>query len=225
MKRDSQRRRAAIMSTAIGSALAALVSCGGSTHTGPPAGAAVPATAVMLPLAAKVAAGLERIRATATDNPPGKEWGHYQDEGGTIWYIWPLPDGRLCHGKEFELGGEDIRETSCTSNPLPDDGTPAVNAYHGPASVHGGRWVSFLYADQEDVQDIACGDQRLTARRVARFAGPSGPRTVYAVGTPWAVLGVLHAVVRRPDGTTAPEPVRFSDGSESAHVSFEHVCA
>ncbi|GHF39445.1 hypothetical protein GCM10018790_16570 [Kitasatospora xanthocidica] len=224
MKRDSRRRHAAIMSTAVGAALAALVSCSSSTHTGPSAGAAIPTTAVRLPLAEKVTAGLERIRAIATDNPPGREWAHYQDEGGTIWYFWPLPAGRFCYGKESELGDQNFRETSCSSNPLPVDGTPAVHAYH-LASVRGGRWVSFLYADQEELQDIACGDQRLTVRRVARFAGPSGPRTLYAVGTPWAALGVLHAVVSRPDGTTGPEPVRLSDGSETAHVSSEHVCA
>ncbi|MEU9046342.1 MULTISPECIES: hypothetical protein [unclassified Kitasatospora] len=224
MKLDPLRRHAA-MATATGLALAALASCTTSTKTGPAASVTIPATAVRLPLADRVAAGLERIRATAQHNPPGEQWGHYQDEGGRIWYFWPLPDGRFCHGKEFELGDQDIQEVGCTSNPLPDDGTPAVNALLGPASVTGGRWVSFLYADQEDVQDIACGDLHFTARRIARFPGTHGPRTLYAVSTPWAALGLLHARVRRADGTIAPDLARFPDGSESAHVSGERVCA
>ncbi|MER7769290.1 hypothetical protein [Kitasatospora sp. NPDC096140] len=222
MKLGPLRHRAAI-STATGLALAAVASCSSATQAGPGASATVPPSAVNLPLAQKVAAGLERIRATA-DNPPGDQWGHYRDEGGTIWYFWPLADGRFCHGKEFEIGDQDIRQVSCTSSPLPDDGTPAVNALHGPASVDGGRWVSFLYADQEEVQDIACGDRHLAVRTVARFPTAHGPRTVYAVSTPWAALGVLQARVRRPDGTVAPDRARFPDGKDSAHVPGEHVC-
>ncbi|MER7578836.1 hypothetical protein [Kitasatospora sp. NPDC097691] len=222
MKLGLRRHRAAL-TTATGLALAAVASCSGAPPAGPGATATIPPSAVRLLLAQEVAAGLERIRA-ATDNPPGEQWGHYRDEGGTIWYFWPLPDGRFCHGKEFRIDEQDIREVGCTSAPLPDDGTPAVQALHGPASVDGGRWVSFLYADQEEVQDVACGDRHFAVRTVARFPGAHGPRTVYAVSTPWAALGVLRALVRHADGTVVPDRAQFPDGKASAHVSGERVC-
>ncbi|MFE6051861.1 hypothetical protein ACFQ6N_13970 [Kitasatospora sp. NPDC056446] len=222
MKLDTLRRHAAI-STATGLALATLASCGTAARTGPASSATIPADAVQLPLAQRVSAGLARIRHTS-DNPPGDQWTHYKDASGTIWYFWPLPDGRYCFGKEFRLGDQDIREVGCSSDPLPDDGGPAVKALHGPASTDHGGWVSFLYADQEEVQDVSCGDARLTATRIGTFPGPLGPRVLYAVPTPWAVLGVLHARVRHADGTIAPDQVKFPDGNGSAHVSSERVC-
>ncbi|MFJ9453702.1 hypothetical protein ACIRST_01365 [Kitasatospora sp. NPDC101447] len=84
--------------------------------------------------------------------------------------------------------------------------------------------MSFLYADQEEVQDIACGDRHLAVRTVAHFPGTPGPRTVYAVSTPWAAPGVLQARVRRPDGTVLPDRARFPDGKDSAHVPGDRIC-
>ncbi len=225
------RRRHAVMSTVTGLALAALVSCTtsthtGSAHTGTAPSATIPPSALKVPLSGELAAGLARIRTTAKDNPPGDQWGHYRDEGGTVWYFWPLPDGRFCTGREFHLPGEEdlTQEVSCTTNPLPGDGTPALNALDGPASVAGGRWVGFLYADQEEVLDIACGDRHFTAERITRFSTPSDRRTVYAVSTPWAALGVLQAQVRRADGSTAPDRVRFVDGPGRPLASYERAC-
>ncbi|MFJ8623772.1 hypothetical protein ACIRD3_13130 [Kitasatospora sp. NPDC093550] len=224
MRLDSLRRHAAL-STAIGLALAALVSCGTAAPTGPAATATVPAGAVRLPLAERVAAGLARIRDAAKDNPPGEQWAHYIDESGTIWYFWPLPDGRSCNGRGFTLGDQDIRETGCTDHPLPGDGTPSAHVLDGPASVHGGRWVVFLYADQEEIQQVFCGGQQLTARRFGRFDSPEGPRTVYAVSTPWFTVGSLHTVVRRPDGSTADAELPVADGGPGPLVSYAHACA
>ncbi|MFI8462050.1 hypothetical protein [Kitasatospora sp. NPDC085464] len=210
MKLDSLRRRAAL-STVTGLALGALASCTTSAHTastgsGPSAPAAVPTEAVNEPFSEEIAAGLKRIRA-ATDTPPTGRWGHHRDGGGRIWYFWPLPDGRFCTGREVRLEEDSLtQEVDCTTNPLPGDGTPALHALH-EASVHGGRWVVYLYADEEDVVDIACGDQHLTAERITGFPTPYGRRTLYAVESPWEPVGVLHARVRGADGGTAPAEV------------------
>jgi hypothetical protein len=225
VKLDSLRRHAAVPAL-LGAALAALVSCTASTHHGPAPSATVPPSAFALPASDKVAAGLARIRAAAKDNPPRDVWGHYRDEGGRIWYFWPLPDGRFCTGRELHLQEDAItQDVECTTDPLPHDGSrPVLDALDGPASVHGGRWVTFLYADQEEILDIACGDQQLTAERITRFPTPYGQRTLYAVRTPWAALGVLHARVRHPDGTTAPDQAQFAVPDRATHGSYEHVC-
>ncbi|MFE5588345.1 hypothetical protein [Kitasatospora sp. NPDC056531] len=225
MKTDSLRRHAAI-STVIGLAFSTLASCATSTstHAGPAASATVPQSAVRVPFSDEVAAGLQRIRA-ATGTPPKDQWAYYRDQGGTIWFFWPLPDGRSCTGREFNLPDDsDVREVGCSANPLPDGSTPAVRVFDDPASVAGGRWVSFLYADQEEVLDLACGDQHLAAERVVSFPTPYGRRAVYAVGTPWAVLGTLRAEVRRADGSTTATTVAFPQPG-GARVSSERICA
>ncbi|MFJ9843585.1 hypothetical protein ACIRYZ_24630 [Kitasatospora sp. NPDC101155] len=225
MKIDSLRRHAAI-STVAGLLLTILVSCttSTSTHAGRAASVTVPQSAVRAPFSDEVAAGLQRIRG-ATDTPPADLWAYYRDQGGQIWFFWPLPDGRSCTGREFNLPDDsDVRQVVCNGNPLPEGSTPAVWVFDGPAIVAGGHWVSFLYADQEEVLDLACGDQHLAAERVASFPTPYGRRAVYAVGTPWSVLGSLRAKVHRVDGSSADATVEFTQPG-GAMVSYEHLCA
>ncbi|MEV7024819.1 hypothetical protein [Kitasatospora sp. NPDC093558] len=224
MTLDSLRRHAVIPAVT-GLALAFLASCTTSTHAGPAPSATIPPSALALPAPGDVAAGLARIRAaTAKENQPTGQWAHYRDDSGTIWYFWPLPDGRLCTAREFRLPDDsDTREVGCTSSPLPGDGTPAVQPLN-EASTHGGHWVTFLYADQEEITDLACGDQRLSAERFGRFGTAFGHRIVYAVPTPWLPVGLLHARVRHADGTTAPEEVKLPEKDPTPRVSYEHGC-
>ncbi|MFJ9690669.1 hypothetical protein [Kitasatospora sp. NPDC101183] len=224
MKPDSLRQHA-VVSAVTGLALAALVSCTSSTstHAGPAPSATIPPGAFEPPVPGDVAAGLARIRAASKNNPPGEQWGHYRDEGGTVWYFWPLPDGRFCTGRELHLEEDTTtQDVGCTTDPLPGDATPAVNALDA-AGVHGGRWVTFLYADQEEIVDVTCDDRHFTAERIAELTTPYGPRTLYAVRTPWAALGVLHTEARRADGSTTVERVLFPEAV--GHTSGEHVCA
>ncbi|MQS16553.1 hypothetical protein F7Q99_31275 [Streptomyces kaniharaensis] len=84
--------------------------------------------------------------------------------------------------------------------------------------------MSFLYPDQEEILDSACGYEHVSVERVASFPTPYGRRAVHAVGTPWAVLGALRAQVRRTDGGTPAATVEFPAPSGST-ADYEHVCA
>ncbi|MEE1788541.1 hypothetical protein PUR71_37415 [Streptomyces sp. SP17BM10] len=85
--------------------------------------------------------------------------------------------------------------------------------------------ATFLYTDEEEVTEVACGDQHLTTERVTQFRTPSGRHTLYAIPPPWSPVGVLHVQARHADGTTEPEQVKLRGGPDTAHVSNEHDCA
>ncbi|MEU1285282.1 hypothetical protein [Kitasatospora sp. NPDC005856] len=215
-------RRHAVVPAAVGLALAGLVSCTASTHAGPASSAAVQRRPVKLLPLSEHAAGLEGIRAIADTPPKGREWVRYRDEGGRDWYFWPLAGGRFCVGR-VEDGA--TREVGCPTDLLPTHRTPALNPFYGQSSLSGGRWVAFLYADQEELLDVTCDGRPLTVDRIADFPTSYGRRTLYAVRAPWLVHGVLHARVRLADGSTMPDEVVLGSVDGRALGSYEHVCA
>ncbi|MFD4657148.1 hypothetical protein ACFWP2_16145 [Kitasatospora sp. NPDC058444] len=215
--------RHAVIPGVVGLALAALVSCTAPTLAGPASSAAVrPRPVKLLPLS-ELAADLEGIRAVADNPPKGRQWVRYRDEGGRSWYFWPVPGGRFCAARvEDGLA----REVGCPTDPLPTHSSPAVNPFYGRSSMDDGRWVSFLYADQEELLELTCDGRPLAVDRIADFPTSYGRRTLYAVGTPWLARGFLHARVRLADGSTAPDQVDFGRVDGRGPLPFhEHLCA